>query len=85
VLHHIPHVEKALSEIKRVLKPGGKVMAMLYHRNSLLYGFSIVYLRGIEERQLETLTEEELLAKYSERKQENPYARVYTKAEAIVL
>jgi ubiquinone/menaquinone biosynthesis C-methylase UbiE len=85
VLHHIPHVEKALAEIKRVLKPGGTVMAMLYHRDSLLYGFSIVYLRGIGEKQLEKLTEEELLAKYSERKEDNPYTRVYTKAEAIDL
>jgi ubiquinone/menaquinone biosynthesis C-methylase UbiE len=85
VLHHIPHVEKALSEIKRVLKPGGRVMAMLYHRDSLLYGFSIVYLRGIREKQLEKLNEEELLAKYSERKEDNPYTRVYTKAEAIDL
>jgi 2-polyprenyl-3-methyl-5-hydroxy-6-metoxy-1,4-benzoquinol methylase len=85
VLHHIPHVERALSEIKRVLKPGGRVMAMLYHRDSLLYGFSIVYLRGIREKQLEKLAEEELLAKYSERKEDNPYAKVYTKAEATAL
>jgi ubiquinone/menaquinone biosynthesis C-methylase UbiE len=82
VLHHIPRVKKALSEIKRVLKPGGRVMAMLYHRDSLLYGFSVVYLRGIREKQLEKFTEEELLAKYSERKEGNPYTRVYTKAEA---
>jgi len=60
-------------------------MAMLYHRDSLLYGFTIVYLRGIREKQLGKLTEEELLAKYSERKEDNPYTRVYTKAEAIDL
>lgn len=82
VLHHIPDVKKALSEIKRVLKPGGRVMAMLYHKNSLLYGYSIVYLRGIEEKQLEKLTMDELLAKYSERKEDNPFTRVYTKEEA---
>jgi ubiquinone/menaquinone biosynthesis C-methylase UbiE len=38
VLHHIPEVEKDLAEIKRILKPGGQVMAMLYNRDSLLYG-----------------------------------------------
>jgi ubiquinone/menaquinone biosynthesis C-methylase UbiE len=85
VLHHIPHVGKALSEIRRVLKPRGRVMAMLYHKDSLLYGFSIIYLRGIREKQLEKLTEGELLAKYSERKEDNPYTRVYTKEEAISL
>jgi ubiquinone/menaquinone biosynthesis C-methylase UbiE len=82
VLHHIPNIEKALSEIKRVLKPGGRIMVMLYHKNSLLYGYSIVYLRGIEEQQLEKLSIDELLAKYSERKEDNPYTRVYTKEEA---
>ena len=85
VLHHIPNIEKVLAEIKRVLKPGGRIMVMLYHKKSLLYGYSIVYLRGIEEKQLEKLSMEELLAKYSERKEDNPYTRVYTKEEAIEL
>ena len=82
VLHHIPEVEKALAEIKRVLKPGGQVMVMLYNKDSLLYGYSIVYLRGIKEKLLDKLTMDELLARYSERKEDNPYTRVYTKKEA---
>ena len=47
VLHHIPDVETALAEIHRVLKPGGRLMVMLYHRDSLLYAYSIIYWRGI--------------------------------------
>ena len=82
VLHHIPDIEKALSEIKRVLKPEGQIMIMVYNRDSLLYGYSIVYLRGIKEKLLEKLTMDELLARYSERKEDNPYTKVYTKAEA---
>ncbi len=82
VLHHIPDVEKALAEIKRVLKPGGQVMAMLYNKDSLLYGYSIVYLRGIKESLLEKLTMDELLARYSERREDNPYTKAYTKLEA---
>lgn len=82
VLHHIPDIEKALAEIKRVLKPGGQVMAMLYNRDSLLYGYSIVYLRGIKEKYLEKLTMDELLAQFSERKEDNPYTRVYSKSDA---
>ncbi|MFC2010269.1 class I SAM-dependent methyltransferase [Chloroflexota bacterium] len=85
VLHHIPNVEKALSEIKRVLNPGGQIMVMLYNKDSLLYGYSIVYLRGIKEGQLEQLSMDELLAKYSERKEDNPYTRAYTREEAITL
>ena len=75
-------VEKALSEIQRVLKPGGQLMVMLYHRDSLIYGYSIVYLHGIKEKQLEDLSMDALLAKYSERKEDNPYTKVYTRAEA---
>lgn len=36
VLHHTPDTEKALAEVYRVCKPGGKVCVMLYHRRSLL-------------------------------------------------
>ena len=85
VLHHIPDVEKAVFEINRVLKPGGQVMAMLYNKDSLLYGYSIVYLKGIKERLLETDTMDEILARYSERREDNPYTKVYTKGEARTL
>ena len=37
VLHHIPNPEKAVSEIYRCLKPGGRLIVMFYHRNSILY------------------------------------------------
>jgi ubiquinone/menaquinone biosynthesis C-methylase UbiE len=82
VLHHIPNVENALAEMKRVLKPGGQVMAMVYHKDSLLYAYSIVYLRGIKEGWLDRLSLDEILSKYSERREGNPYARAYSKFEA---
>ena len=85
VLHHIPNVEDALSEIKRVLKPGGQVMAMLYHKDSLLYAYSIVYLRGIKEGWLDRLSLDEILSKYSERREGCPYTIAYTKDEALDL
>jgi SAM-dependent methyltransferase len=37
VLHHVPDPEKAVAEIYRCLKPGGRLIVMFYHRNSLLY------------------------------------------------
>jgi ubiquinone/menaquinone biosynthesis C-methylase UbiE len=82
VLHHIPDVETALAEIYRVLKSGGRVMAMLYHRDSLLYAYSIIYWRGVKEGMLGTLTPEQLVSRYSERNEGCPYTRAYTKDEA---
>jgi ubiquinone/menaquinone biosynthesis C-methylase UbiE len=35
VLHHTPHIEQALDEVYRVLKPNGKIFLMLYNRHSL--------------------------------------------------
>lgn len=35
VLHHTPDTQKALDEVYRVLKPGGKIILMLYHKHSL--------------------------------------------------
>jgi ubiquinone/menaquinone biosynthesis C-methylase UbiE len=37
VLHHTPDIERAVREIRRVLRPGGEILLMLYHRNSLHY------------------------------------------------
>jgi ubiquinone/menaquinone biosynthesis C-methylase UbiE len=37
VLHHVPDTQQAVAEIFRVLKPGGRFMLMVYHRNSALY------------------------------------------------
>lgn len=45
VLHHIPAVAGAVEEILRVLKPGGRLVIMLYNRNSVNYKVEIRYLR----------------------------------------
>lgn len=37
VLHHVPDTPRAVAEIHRVLKPGGRLIVMFYHRNSALY------------------------------------------------
>ncbi|MGH3517720.1 MAG: class I SAM-dependent methyltransferase [Haloechinothrix sp.] len=45
VLHHIPDIRSAQAEIRRVLKPGGTLVAMLYARSSLNYQVSIRLVR----------------------------------------
>ena len=47
VLHHIPEIKKAESEIVRVLKPDGQLIAMLYAKRSLNYLLSIFVLRRL--------------------------------------
>ncbi|MGH9106987.1 MAG: class I SAM-dependent methyltransferase [Acidimicrobiales bacterium] len=45
VLHHVPDIGAAQSEIHRVLRPGGRLVAMLYAKGSLNYLVSIAILR----------------------------------------
>ena len=45
VLHHVPDVRQAQSEIYRVLRPGGELVIMVYARWSLNYLVSIALIR----------------------------------------
>jgi len=47
VLHYIPDTARAVREIHRVLRPGGRCLVMLYHRSSLNYYFNILFLRRL--------------------------------------
>ena len=45
VLHHVPEIKQAQSEIHRVLRPGGELVIMMYARWSLNYLVSICVIR----------------------------------------
>ncbi|MFT4978099.1 MAG: SAM-dependent methyltransferase [Myxococcota bacterium] len=47
VLHHIPDVKRLQQEIHRVLRPGGRLVMMMYARNSLNYQLSIRVVRRL--------------------------------------
>ena len=54
VLHHVPDTQKAISEIFRVLKPGGRIIVMFYHKNSFKFQWnfrlqSLIYRKKIEQ------------------------------------
>lgn len=51
-LMHMPDTEKAIGEIYRVLKPGGKVLAYMYNKSSWPFWFNLIFLRGILMGQL---------------------------------
>ena len=42
VLHHTQNMARAVREMSRILRPGGRGMMMVYHRNSVVY-----YLHGL--------------------------------------
>src|ERR671913_989818 len=45
VLHHTPDTVRAVREVHRVLRPGGRAVVMLYHRDSYNYRVNIRMLR----------------------------------------
>lgn len=52
VLQHIPRAQTAVAEIRRVLKPGGEVVVMVYNRSSINYLLEIMFLRKLGLRLL---------------------------------
>ncbi|TLD41828.1 MAG: Methyltransferase domain [Candidatus Jettenia ecosi] len=41
VIHHSPDTQRVISEIHRVLKPGGKCWITVYHKNSIFFWWSV--------------------------------------------
>ena len=45
VIHHIPDTQRSIDEFYRVLRPGGKAIVMVYHRDSFNYRVNIMLVR----------------------------------------
>jgi SAM-dependent methyltransferase len=54
VLHHTPDTRRAVNEVWRVLRPGGRAVIMLYHRDSYNYRVNISLLRRAGARFLKS-------------------------------
>ena len=79
VLHHTPGTDRALAEVRRVLRPGGQARIMLYSRRSwVALG---VWLRHGLLRGAPHKTPTELLARWME----SPGTKAYTQAELDAL
>jgi SAM-dependent methyltransferase len=75
VLHHTPGTRPAIAELRRVLKPGGRVGVMLYNRQSLLFWFIVRWQEGFVNLERRWLTDLELASRYADgdRREGNPH------------
>lgn len=80
VLHHTPDTEKALAEIFRVLKPGGRILLMLYHRNSFAYQLLFRIKRLIQPGWRGKSADDQVNAVDGA---ENPLGKVYSKKSSF--
>jgi ubiquinone/menaquinone biosynthesis C-methylase UbiE len=78
VLHHTPRTEAAVAEIRRVLRPRGRLLIMLYHRNSLVYRFLFPLVRRLKPS-VRGKSQQEMVNRVDGI--ENPLGKVYSKAE----
>ncbi len=82
-LMHMPQTETAISEIYRVLKPGGKMIAMMYHSDSVHLRYCIQLGRGILRGKYLKYDNQSLINRYTDgaHKGGNMLARFYTRKE----
>ncbi|MBF0152749.1 MAG: class I SAM-dependent methyltransferase [Magnetococcales bacterium] len=78
VIHHSADTPRILSEIKRVLKPGGTVVTMVYYRNFWNYYIVAGLFYGILQG---NLFRTRSLAKTQQRATDGALARYYTMSE----
>ncbi len=65
-LMHMPDTQKAIDEIYRVLKPGGKFGAMMYNKNSLHWRYFIFFGKGILKLKLFKYSKQQLINRYTD-------------------
>ena len=81
VIHHTPNSRQVVADIYRILKPGGKVITMLYAENSLHYWWKLVSDLGLRASMLEHCSMGEIMSRHVELSPNGakPLVKVYTK------
>lgn len=82
VLHHTPDTQKAINEVFRVLKPGGEMILMLYHKHSWHFfaGVPLTALaRWFKRTSQRESASKEWIRIYDGK--DNPLGKAYTKSE----
>ena len=82
VLHHTPNTRHVVGEIRRVLKPGGMAIVMMYAEHSIHYWRELVSTLGLERDLLKNHSIGEIMSRYVEISQNDarPLVKVYTGA-----
>jgi SAM-dependent methyltransferase len=81
VVHHSEHTDRVVAEIARVLRPGGRVALMVYHRSSITYWVQYQLIRGVFGGKLLRMSRAEIANRYSD----GVIARHYTRRELDAL
>jgi SAM-dependent methyltransferase len=66
VIHHSAHTERVVAEIARVLRPGGRLALMVYHRSSITYWIQYQLIRGVLGGRLLRESPAEIANRYSD-------------------
>lgn len=77
VIHHSAHTERVVEEIARVLRPGGRLALMIYHRSSITYWIQYQLVRGVFGGRLLRESPAEIANRYSD----GVIARHYRRSE----
>ncbi len=80
VLHHTPNTAHVVGEIRRVLRPGGRAIIMMYAENSFNYWYWLVWHRGLHQGLLKRYSMGEIMSRYVEitKNEAKPLVKVYT-------
>src|SRR6185437_15488628 len=87
VIHHTPNTVGVVREMRRVLKPGGKVIVMVYAENSLHYWRNLFDAIGVEQGKLAQHSMRYIMSESVEISEHGsrPLVKVYTKARLLKL
>lgn len=75
VVHHSEDTRRVVAEIARVLRPGGRLALMVYHRSSITYWVQYQLIRGVLGGKLLRMSPAEVANRYSD----GVIARHYTR------
>lgn len=82
VIHHTPNTATLVKEMHRVLRPGGRVIVMVYAEYSLHYWHTHVYQLGLRSGMLASYSMAEIMSRNAEITENGarPLVKVYTKS-----